>query len=364
VILCLAAVPALVCAPRSEAGDIRVGIHEKAPYATRDAEGRWDGLAVALWEDIARANNYTFRYVERPLEQLLPALRDGGLDIVMGEIAVEPFYEKQIDFSQPFLASSLGIAVPAARWKPDWMAIARSLFNWSLIELLAVIVVGLVVVSVLVWIFERHRSGTHFPKRPLHGLGAALWFSTGTMTAVGYGDKTPASVGGRIVAAIWMVAGTLIVAAFTGAVASAVTAARADASGSFDFLRLSRLRNGVLAGSTSEEILRLGRCPLVPFETTSGGLAALGRGEIDTFIADRISLSYVSTHHNLPGIRILPDRFSSFTIAFGLPTGSPLRENINLALLETIHSPEWAKTVARWLGPAHKDTPASLPELE
>ena len=353
-----------VSAPALGAPKLRVGLHEKAPYVVRGEDGRWEGLAVELWEDVARRAGFDFEYAELPLEDLMPSLRDGRLDLVMGEFAVEPFYEKQIDFTQPFLTSSLGVAVPTGHWRPDWLSIARTLVNWSLIELLTVVVVGLVVVSVLIWFFERHRTGTHFPKKPLHGLGSALWFSTVTMTAVGYGDKTPSTPAGRLIAAIWMLAGTLIVAAFTGTVASAVSTARAEAEDSFSFLRLSKLQNGVLAGSTAEEILRDAKCPTHSFESVKEGLDQLGKGKIETFIADRISLDYVDQMYRIPNIRVLPDRFSSFTVAFGLPMNSPYRKQINVALLESIHSPAWTKTARRWLGPGHKDTPASLPNID
>lgn len=42
--------------------------------------------------------------------------------------------------------------------------------------------------------------------RPIKGLGQAVWWAAVTMTTVGYGDKAPKTLGGRVVAVAWMLA--------------------------------------------------------------------------------------------------------------------------------------------------------------
>jgi voltage-gated potassium channel len=50
----------------------------------------------------------------------------------------------------------------------------------------------------------------------------ALWWSIVTITSVGYGDLTPITTGGRLIAAVLMVAGMVILALFAGIVGSSL----------------------------------------------------------------------------------------------------------------------------------------------
>ncbi len=63
----------------------------------------------------------------------------------------------------------------------------------------------------------------HFETSPdsnIRSAGDALWWSFVTITTVGYGDTFPVSAGGRIVAAVLMIAGVGLFGTFTGFIAS------------------------------------------------------------------------------------------------------------------------------------------------
>lgn len=59
-----------------------------------------------------------------------------------------------------------------------------------------------------------------FEPELLPNLGVALWWAVTTVTTVGYGDLVPATNSGRIVAAVLMVVGMAIMAAFSSALTS------------------------------------------------------------------------------------------------------------------------------------------------
>src|SRR4029077_20454057 len=58
------------------------------------------------------------------------------------------------------------------------------------------------------------------PESNIKGAGDAFWWAFVTMTTVGYGDKYPLTVEGRIVACILMLAGAGMFATLTGFIAS------------------------------------------------------------------------------------------------------------------------------------------------
>jgi len=332
---------------------LRVGIHDKPPFAKKTAAGGWDGLAVELWRAIALQTGMKFEFVEMPYEDILPAVADGRLQAAVGEFSITAPSEKLVHFTQPYIQSSTGVATRHGSWHPDWLAIARDFFNWTLLEVLALIGVGLLCVSALIWLFERHHQVGHF-RGGLSGLGSALWFSLATMTTVGYGDKTPATFWGRFISMIWMLAGVLLVAGLTAAVASSVAAARVNEMVSRPG-DLHRVSCGVLSGSVAEQYLRQRGIPSREFETIEAALGALSDGKIQAVVANKISLRYLAltlpNKNHLIHFAVSNLSFNEIFVGIPIQPGLPEFQAINLALLNTTSSPEWEKTAERWLGP-------------
>jgi voltage-gated potassium channel len=73
--------------------------------------------------------------------------------------------------------------------------------------------------AVIVYLFERHA-----PHSNIHTLGDAVWWSSVTVTTVGYGDFYPVTTGGRITACFIMGTGLLTLAVLTAQVASSFVA--------------------------------------------------------------------------------------------------------------------------------------------
>lgn len=330
---------------------LRVGVHDKPPYATKE-NGEWTGLGVELWRRIGERTGMRFEFVEEPFDEILPKIASGELDAAVGEFDVTSQWEEMIDFSQPFLVTSLGVAVRDGASRMNWGAILRDVFNWSLVQVLLWIFAGMFVVSLAIWALEKHHHVGHF-KGGLHGFGSALWFSAVTMTTVGYGDKTPSTFAGRFVAFCWMLIGLLLVAGFTGAVASSMAAARLDGvvTRSED---LRHLRCGAMEGSHSAEVLKSLGIPVALFDTVESALVELRAGRLDAVGADRLTLAYLirtappSVGGNPPSLANFS--LSSAAVAIPLQSALPETEMINVAVLKTMESPEWQAIKTRWLG--------------
>ena len=331
---------------------LRIGIAENPPYATKDASGEWSGIAVDLWNSIALQTGLRFEFVETPNGHLLPNVADGKLDAALGETEVTTESEKAVDFTQPYLMSAVGIALQDRAWHPDWNTIGKEFFNWTLVQILLAILAGMVVVSALIWLVERHHQQGHF-RGGVEGFGSALWFSAATMTSVGYGDKTPATLLGRLISFVWMLAGVLLVAGFTAAVAASVAAARVNemVTRPSDLYRVSC---GVAAGSVSQHYLQKQGIPSQTFDSIQSALIALSKGEIEAVVADRISLRYLAKKmaEDQPPVRfkVSPVTFRDIFIAIPVRTKLPAWEDINVSLLDTTASEKWQDTLHRWLG--------------
>ena len=334
---------------------MRIGIHEKPPYATRNAKGEWDGLGVQLWKDIAEIARLRFEFVEMPFEQILPAIGEGRLDAAVGEFTITADGEQAVRFTQPYLISSAGAAMHTKIWRIDWKQIAGEFISWPLALVLLAILAGIFLVSFCLWVIERHHQVGHF-RGGLQGFGSALWFSASTVTGVGYGDKIPATFIGRMISFVWMLMGVLLVAGFTATVASSMSAARISDSGR-NVEQLGDLRHyscGVMRGSFTEQILIRDGIDCATFETYEEAFQALNNDRIETVIGDKICLRYYVKQwaQRKPPVHFVVSSVTNENIFIGIPVrpGLPEYHEINMALLRTIYTEAWQGALRRWLG--------------
>lgn len=85
----------------------------------------------------------------------------------------------------------------------------------SLISVLTVFVIVLLLSATLVYALERHLQPEAF-----HSIPAAMWWAIVTLTTTGYGDVTPQTTGGRMIAGMVMVSGIAVFAMWAGILAN------------------------------------------------------------------------------------------------------------------------------------------------
>lgn len=339
-------------AAAAPAEPLRIGIHEKPPYATQNPNGSWSGLGVSVWQAICKANGFEYTFVPTPYESLLPDISSGKLDAAVGEIEVTADAVDDVDFTQPYIISSVGIALPERTLGQAWRAALAEFFNWEILRIVIGILAALVIVSILVWLAERRHHAGHF-RGGIHGFGSAFWFSAVTMTTVGYGDKTPSTFLGRTIAIAWMLAGVLLVSAFTATVTSSMSASRLSGTIS-SAAGVHNLLCGVLRSSSAEKALADIGIRTVPFEDIRAALAELGTGRIEAVVADRNTLLYYQRHSNTGGprlhIRVLDFTLRDSLIAIPIRRGQGNFDKINQSLLEFTNTPGWQAALRSWIG--------------
>lgn len=326
-----------------------IGTKEAAPFAMRSADSTWTGMSIDLWTLIAReiGTRTVWRDVE-PLHALLDSVAAARLDAAVAAVTVTAEREIALDFSQPFYVSGLAIAVPAGA-SSAWSRVFHRFFSWDFLSVVALLLGLLVAVGAAVWIFERRTNPDQFGGSPARGVGAGVWWSAVTMTTVGYGDKAPLTLGGRIVGLLWMFAALVMVSTFTAAMTSALTVGELEGKvhGPAD---LAGARVGTVSGSTSEEYLSARHIQGVRFQSVEDALGAAGRGELDAVVYDAPILQYAINTGFRGRVRVLPGTFETQFYGIALPEASPLAEPVNRALLAIVAGPEWQEIRARYLG--------------
>ncbi len=87
---------------------VRVGISQNPPLAIQRLDGKPEGLAVDVMDDIAAQNHWTLEYVQDRWPRLLERLEKGELDIQTG-IAYSKERARRFDFSDEAIASNWGV---------------------------------------------------------------------------------------------------------------------------------------------------------------------------------------------------------------------------------------------------------------
>jgi len=350
IVLCLAAGAAHgQAAPEAApARKLVVGTKVAPPFATKDAEGAWHGISIDLWREIAAELKWDFEFRELDLQALLAAVGDGEVDVAVAALTVTAEREAAMDFTHPLHTAGLSIAVRPGR-RASWLMALRQLLSLNFLKAVGTLALVLFAAGTLVWLFERKRNAAQFGGTAAKGLGAGFWWSAVTMTTVGYGDKAPVTLAGRLVALVWMFAAVIIIAAFTGAIASALTVGQLE-SGIQGPDDLPSVRVGTIAGSTSETYLRGRRIVYQTFDSIEAGMGAVAAGTLDAFVYDAPLLRFLANSTFKGAVDVLPVKFERQDYSFALPTGSPLREPINRILLRKITQPEWQNTLYRYLG--------------
>jgi ABC-type amino acid transport substrate-binding protein len=67
--------------------ELIVGVKEAPPFAMKDADGKWSGVSVDLWSQVAEQLHLKFRFLEEPtIQKLLEEAAAGKIDVAVGAI--------------------------------------------------------------------------------------------------------------------------------------------------------------------------------------------------------------------------------------------------------------------------------------
>ena len=208
----------------------------------------------------------------------------------------------------------------------------------------------LFIVGLLAWFFERKKNHEEFGGNTASGILSGFWWAAVTMTTVGYGDKSPKTIGGRIIGLIWMFAALIIISSITAAITSALTVKQLDSQ----VESINDLKNiivGTVSASSSEEFLRKQKIISMLYDKPIDAVNALSDGEISAVVYDAPILKYLIKSNNLSDqLKVLPSNLQPQHYGFSLPTGSKIRETLNRILLKKTHTAEWQEILFDYFG--------------
>jgi polar amino acid transport system substrate-binding protein len=344
-LLCLCGPGArLGCAAVAHGPDdpLRIAVYDLAPYGSVDAQGLYSGVSVDLCRRVAEDLGLSYRFEAVPqMDAVLAGLENGEFDVAIGAITMTPERLARVDFSYPAHRSGVAVAFPN-RSGPIGAVGFYTMAVRQHISLICVTVGLLVLTGALVWGFERRRRAVgENHDSAVTSLFDGLYWAVVTMTTVGYGDKTPKTIGGRFIAILWMLTSLALISLVSTTLVSSMTAARLESGPLAHDDDLTGKRLAAVASSSGAEYLDNHHLVYRKFASLQDALTSLADGDSDAVVNSVGALeNMISTRFY--GLIAMPSGLlAPAYMAFALPCNSPLKRQLDRAMVRVTGSPAW-----------------------
>lgn len=326
---------------------VTVVTKEIEPFVFVDGE-KVIGFSVDLWRALALETGLEYDYeIVTTVQEQLNAVETNQADVAIAAISITAEREQSVDFSHRYFESGLGILTRPGSATP-LLDSFRLAFSPTLLRLFAFLILSILIAGHIIWLIERRRN-PEFPQTYLKGVWEGIWWATISVTTVGYGDKVPTGRLGRIFGMFWVLAGLFIIANFTAGVTSQLTVQKLE--GSINGPEDLRGKQVVtVAGSTSDTWLEDERIGHRAVDTIEEAYELLDSGSVQAVVYDHPVLLYYALQNEDKGYIVPGEAFNTEDYGLAFPSDSPLREDINRALLVLLENGTYEQIYSKWYG--------------
>ncbi len=330
------------------ADSLVVAFNYSPPFVITEGENL-EGPSVWLMKQLEAELGLTTRYVEMPLDSILGSLAKGNVDLSVIPLTITSDRAAAFDFSPPYFVAHSGVLVNrASALQKAWQFLA-SFFSINFFRALGALALVILIFGFLAWFFERKENAEEFSPG-WKGLWQGFWWSAVTMTTVGYGDKSPRTTGGRIVALVWMFTAIIIISGFTAGIASSLTVNRL----SWAQNRIEDFKDKTLGtidqSGTDQWLIRNFYTDKRIFSNQSDLLEALQNGEIDAVAYDRPLLKEFVRTDSMEQYEMLPIQFNPQYYAMGMnrELSNSLKIQLSTSILEIAEGTDWKVALSEY----------------
>ena len=324
------------------AAPVRVAVYDVPPYGAVSANGTLSGVSVDLWRRVAEELGWDYKLTPiSQMESILSGLEQGRFDAAIGAITITAEREARVDFSYP--AHRSGVAVALRKETGPLAAISSYLtVAMELGYLILGILALLVLLGLIIWLVERpRRSGAKPHESIVATWHEGLYWAVVTMTTVGYGDKTPKTRLGQLVAVIWMMTSLALVSLLSASLVSRLTAERVENSSIRTESDLSARRLAAVEQSSGAEYLEGLQLKYEKYDNLAEALSSLADGRSDAVVNSVGALRHLVSARFAQAVYVQRALLAPAFMAVALPQNSPLKRPIDRALIKITASLEW-----------------------
>ncbi|WP_209505028.1 MULTISPECIES: transporter substrate-binding domain-containing protein [unclassified Ruegeria] len=335
-----------VIAQQSLAQSLSVTTVTRPPFSYVE-DGDETGFSMDLLAALAEALNwdYTVNRVDA-FSDMLGAVQSGSADLAIANISITALRETQMDFSQPIFEAGLQIMVPSdAVRKPSLLQALLSKELFIAIGLAFAILLG---GGMLMWSFER-RAQPYFDRDLNEAWFPSFWWALNLVVNGGFEERMPRTPFGRMLGVVLVVSSLFIVSVFTARITSVMTV---DAiTGSVNSVNdLYGKTVGTISGSTAASFLNRREIEFTSYPGLNEMLDAFKAEDLDAVVFDAPILSYFAAHEGRRIASMTGGVFLRENYGIAFPTGSPLVEDVNQALLGLREDGTYDEIYRKWFG--------------
>lgn len=332
----------------AQAQPLTVGVMVSPPFVMED-NGKFSGLAIDLWQDVATEKEWRFEYQEyETFRDLLSAAESGHVDLAMTNLTITQQRALKVDFTQPWFDGGMRLMVNTEQGT-GFQGVIKGLAQAGFITAYAWIAFVIILATVLLTLFDR-RFDTSFPSRWRDGV-AESFYTVMSVVTTGRPAARKNLFGwlGRIWQALWLVCGIAVLAFVTSSVTSVMTTlSLSNQINSVDDLGDRPV--GVLVGTVEEDYARDQGLAARSYPGLGVATTALLNDEITAIIADAPVLEYYAhTNPDLP-VRVVGRLFERDKYGFALPLHSPLTREVTLAVLGAVDAGRVEELQVKYFG--------------
>ncbi|MFO7864122.1 MAG: transporter substrate-binding domain-containing protein [Salinivirgaceae bacterium] len=325
----------------SENDTLVVGYYPSAPFII-ESEAGISGISVYLWEAIQRELKQPYVYKKMTLNDVITGIASSKVDVTIDPLTITSTRSEIMDFSAPYYIASSTVMVRSVSSFQKGMEFIGSFLSLNFFKAVGTLFLVVFIFGTLAWVFEHKRNPEEF-KPGIKGLWSGIWWSAVTMTTVGYGDKSPKTPGGRIIALIWMFSAIIIISGFTASIASSLTVNQLSWNqNSFEDFKEKEI--AVIENSATEAFLKQRFFKhLQTYKSLNECQKALYEMKVDAISHDMPQVTYITQLDSLSRFEILPVSYNSQLYAFGFSTklDDNLKKSITVELLKITESTDW-----------------------
>lgn len=340
--------PARAADPAS-AKQVIVGVVPTPPFVTETPTGIYGGMAIDLWQDIAKSLGISYRYQPMPsFRALMDAVTTGKVDVVVSSITITKGRLDRMDFTQPWFDTGLRVMINKDRGQ-GFGGLVHELWITGHIRVYLWLAVAIVVATIILTLVDRHFDD-EFHTNWWRGLADSFYHVMAIATSGRAAMHKPLFGGwGRVIAGFWMLCGVGVVAYVTSSITSVMTTASITNQIS-SVADLPGKTVGVVEGTVGEEYAVDAVLQARSFPTFQDAVDALLRHQIVAIIDDAATLEYFDNAHPELPLTEVGALFRPAKYGFATPRGSQLTRAISVAIVADQEDGSLGRLKARYFG--------------
>jgi polar amino acid transport system substrate-binding protein len=306
---------------------IRVGVFMIMPFA-QNINGHYSGIAVDIWDNIAKSNNWDYTYI--PLSpnanaELKRLTNQGDLDVIIGPVSVDSKRLQTIDFTRPFFLSSVGVITK--KHDLNIFDVFKTFFSRVLFLSVLILLFSFIIFIHLLWFFERNKTGG-ISANYYRALSKGMWQNLAQK-----GLSMPTTLGGRLVTLVWIMFAAALITSINANYTAAMTVSLGQTNSRINSLEDLRAVNVAgVNGQANVDSAEQNGVAVQKVQTFEEAIDLLTTSRVDAVVCDAtVGIEYLRLHGTKNYV-LSPLVIDNDELAFAVRLNSQLRHQIDIGI--------------------------------